>query len=152
MGEQEFDLASELGALSVEACQRITLYLADKDTDQEDVEDIDLFISGAMELLVGINGGVTMLPPAKGIWDVKDGNGKTIRRVNEQTYVIYSNISNSNEFVGRINELHNFLHKYGKEARQNSVMVEFMGESPDDGVVQFRSYWINDYQPYKPTR
>lgn len=133
------DLEEELGAESQIGSQRVAIYIPNRDRNELEIKDIDAWVSAAMEVFVTINGGVTKLATASGIWHDTDNN----KRVYEDSTIVYSNIMNAKVFADNLDKLKKFLHKFGRETNQGEVMVEFMGETDDE--FQFKIYSIKKY-------
>ena len=118
------DIASELRARDdVGVKQKFFIYLADCDRNNQPIADFQKWIDRAIVLMVRINGGCTVLPPATGAW--KDSATGTLIR--ENTTVIYSFIMHAERFEKKIKLIKNFLHAYGIETDQDEVMAEMSG-------------------------
>jgi len=128
------DLKNRLRASSEASAQKFSIYIADKDENNEDVPDIGDWITGAISLLTEINGGSTKII-AQGTW--KSDNGTV---TNDATSIIYSFID-PETFFRRLDDIVYFLHDYGKRTSQGAVMVEFSGED-EEGIYQSRAYFI----------
>jgi hypothetical protein len=133
------DIAKRLGAEDgVSRPQRFALYLPDRDADNQPVENMGAWLDEAVTLMTEINGGCTRLPPAKGAWF----NRSTDRIVIEDTVVVYSYLFEPERFEERFDQIVEFLHTYGRETKQDSVMAEFSGWSnPRDGYIS-EAYFI----------
>lgn len=130
-GEEGFDLREALGASSAFAVQKFTIYLPNKDRNNQPIIDIEDYVQAAMTLLMEINSGVTRLPAAHGMFL----DTKTNVVSDEDTHLVYSFLVNPPTFQARSEEIKRFLYDFGKNTNQASVLVEFSGEEPerDDG-------------------
>lgn len=127
------DLAKRLGAADgVSRPQKFAIYLPDRDADNQPVESIGRWLDTAVKLMADINGGCTRLPAAKGAW-LNEASG---RKVVEDTVVIYSYLFRPEQFEERFDEIVEFLHRYGRDTNQDSVMAEFSGwKNDEEGYV-----------------
>jgi len=141
MTVREFDIGDALGAETVEANRRISLYFPNKDCDGNIIKNIDIYVRAAMRILSDINGGATKLPIADGWWK----NPETNLVVEESTVVIYSNIYNIDSFVDNFDSLKKLLHNFGRATKQGAVMVEFFGDGLKEGDLQYKTYNITSY-------
>lgn len=136
-----FDLMGALGASDMASVQKLSIYLPDRDRDDKPVPDMNDWIRYGMEVLTSINGGVTVLPPAVGEWQIRTSPKKVIR---ENTVVLFSFITDPEAFERRFLEIKRFVDKFGQDARQDSVMVEFFGEDSQARIFA-RAYFVSDY-------
>jgi hypothetical protein len=113
-------MRAALGAYRSEHQRRFTIYLPDKTSSGAPVEEWHTWIRRASQLLADINGGMTRLPAAAGMW-----RNKTINRaIEERTVLVYSFIDPS-RFFDRLPEVREFLHRFGRAAEQQEVLVEY---------------------------
>ena len=132
------DLARRLGAEDgVSRPQKFAIYLPDRDADNQPIQSMGKWLDEAVVLMSQINGGCTRLPASKGAWF----NQISEKLVLEDTVVIYSYLLDPQRFADRFDEIVEFLHTYGRETNQDSVMAEFSGWSNDDGYVS-EAYFI----------
>lgn len=124
-----FNLREALGATETYSVQRFTIYLPDKDRNNQPVPDIQDYVEAAMTLLMEINNGVTRLPVAEGMF--VDRSTNIVSR--EATHLVYSFLVRPDEFVRRIEDVNGFLHLFGRRTNQASVVVELAGEEVDEG-------------------
>ena len=117
----DIDIAKEFGAEEIIATQRLTLYLPNKDKDDNEVKNLDKWIKEARELLSRIGGGSTAYPPADGTWVTETGT-----LLWEQTKIVYSFVF-PDKFLANIKNLKEFLQRFGRETNQGEVVVEFDG-------------------------
>jgi hypothetical protein len=137
MSVVEWDFQARLRASQAASVQKLSLYLPNKDKDDQTVAHLEDWIDAAINLLTDINGGSTRMPVAKGTWAMRDG-----RVLKEDTTVVYSYIEEPDEFDARFEEITTFVHKFGRSTRQDSVMVEFSGG--DEGFFVSRAYFIRE--------
>ena len=121
-----FDLGAYLEATEEVRTQRFTIYIPDRDRANQPIENIEDWIAACMGLLTRINGGCTRLPNASGEW--LSDEGVTVK---EQTALIYSFFGDASVFVGHLNKIRAFIHRFGKETNQGEVMVELFGEDAE---------------------
>lgn len=141
------NIGALFGATNVYGASKITIYLANKDRHNNPVKNIETYISTGMSLLADINGGVTRLPWAEGMWfesDEDDIVADGMDSSRDETTLIYSFIRNPQAFVRRSKELRAFLHKYGRETNQGEVLVEYYSDD-DDGCLFHEIYVISEY-------
>jgi hypothetical protein len=141
---QIFDLAAALGAKSA-SLQKFSIYLPDRDKNNQPVPDIEDYVQVAMLMLLEINTGVTRLRSAFGKF--KDLTTGIVSH--ENTHLVYSFLMDPAAFQSRLGEITTFLRDFGKNTNQASVLVEFAGAIPDDagGLGQYfcRAYSIEDF-------
>ena len=140
----EIEFGKRLHASEQASIQRVALYLADTNKHREPVPNLDYWVEGAVHLLTDINFGCTRLPAAYGSW--RSESGTTF----EHAIVIYSYIRNPTRFEQRLNEIVAFVHRYGKEAEQEAVMVELSGGAY--GNYFSRAYFVSeaDFVDFSP--
>ena len=118
------NIAERLRALNdVSVPQKFSIYLPDRDRESNPIGDIEQWIERAIVMMVRINGGCTVLPPATGAWQ-DSTSGDLIR---ESTTVIYSFLMKPKEFEERFDVIKNFLHDYGITTNQDEVLAEMAG-------------------------
>lgn len=131
------DLAAELCARdSVSIVDKISIYIPDRDRFGNELEGVETWIEAGLEILRSVTGGATCLPPAVGGWISDDGTVIT-----EKTVVIYSYILNYDSFIERRPEIYSFIHKFGEQSHQDSVLVEFA--HMDNGSYVVESLFID---------
>lgn len=132
-----WNLQALLRASAAASVQKLSIYIPNKDKNNQVVHKSEDWIDAAVELLTDINGGSTRMPLARGTWLRRGGHV-----IKEDTTVVYSYIEDPDEFERRIKEITAFLHRFGKATNQDSVMVEFSGG--DDGYFVSRAYYIHE--------
>ena len=144
------DIKARLRASLDAKVQKVAIYLPDRDNDDNYIENIEQWANRAVRLLTDINGGSTKLPISHGTWRLKakeeDGEYRGSDKIlYEYSIVIYSFIEDEKVFDERFEEITLFLHKFGRETKQNAVMLEFSGGDYD--TYFHRSYFImeSDY-------
>jgi hypothetical protein len=65
----ELNLGKELGASEEPVAQRLTLYIPNKDRQDQVVADHNAWVTEAQELLTRIGKGATAFPPVDGTWE-----------------------------------------------------------------------------------
>lgn len=115
------NLGEELGANAGISVQCLTLYIPDRDKDGNQLADQRRWVLQGANLLAGIGGGVTIMPPVEGGW--LDDSGVIIW---EKPVLIYTFIEPA-RFRKSLPELRAFLHMLGRETRQGEVAFEFDG-------------------------
>jgi hypothetical protein len=121
-GLQQFDIdiASSLGAEEAASKQVLTLYIPDRDRENNEIGTQRKWVLEAAELLVKIGGGVTIMPPTEGGW-YDEQNNVTIW---ERPIMVYTYVK-TDQFIQLLPELRAFLHRLGRETNQGEVAVEF---------------------------
>ena len=120
--EANIDLVVELGAAAAASHQVLRLYIPDCDRQGEELGSQRKWVLEAAELLARIGGGVTIEPPVEGgWWDPVQG-----KIVWERPVLVYTYI-NPDEFLRRLPDLREFLHRLGRETNQGEVALEFDG-------------------------
>ena len=117
----DFELGKEIGAEEQTSTQRLTLYLPNKDKNDQIVGDIARWLKEARALLSEIGGGSTAFPPADGTWMNDEA-----QLVWEETRIVYCFIR-PQLFIAKLQALREFLHRFGRETNQGEVVVEFDG-------------------------
>ena len=115
-------LAVVLGADTAASVQQLTLFIPDKDRDENDLGNQQEWVRRAAELLVRIGGGVTVLPPCRGGWL----NPETDKIVWEQPILVYTFVK-PDKFEALLPDLRSFLHRLGRETNQGEVACDFDG-------------------------
>ncbi len=115
----DLDLGKELGAAGEPAAQRLTLYIPNKDQNNDIVPDYDKCVKEAQALLTQIGKGATAFPPVDGTWEKPDGSVLW-----ESTRIIYTFVD-PDRLVANASRLREFLHRFGRETNQGEVVVEF---------------------------
>ncbi|HKI36370.1 MAG TPA: hypothetical protein VKA46_31220 [Gemmataceae bacterium] len=118
-GDEPFDLATAMGADPGFSVQCFTVYIPNKDKDDQEIGTQRRWVLDAIRLLSEINGGATALP-AEGAW--LNDEGKIIL---ENPVIVYSHVKNSAEFRSNLPRLREFLHRMGRETKQGEVAFEF---------------------------
>ena len=131
------DLKQGLNASEAASVQQLRLYLPDRDKQNRPVSNIQDWIDAAVALFVEINGGCTALPPSDGAWRTDAGPV-----VSERTAVVYSYITDPDEFERQFDKIARFVHLFGKRTGPESVMVEFSGG--EEGKYISRAYFVNE--------
>jgi hypothetical protein len=117
----DLDLGKELGATGAPAAQRLTLYIPNKDCLGVVVASHASWVKEAHELLTTIGKGATAFPPVDGSWEKPDGSV-----IWEETRIIYTFVE-PDRLQANLQRLREFLHRFGKEANQGEVKLEFAG-------------------------
>ena len=108
--------------------RRFVMYLPDNNRYGERIHNIEHWVREACLLLARLNGGVTRLAPAQGLWF----NEKDDCLVSETTHIIYSYVTGA-VFFQNLDLIRAFIARFSKETDQDSVAVEF------DGSIYFLS-------------
>jgi len=119
--EETVDLASALGAEAGVATQCFTVYVPNKDKNDQEIGTQRRWVLDIIGLLSEINGGATAIP-VEGGW-VSD-EGKVIL---EHPVVVYSFVTKPDEFLKNLPRLRAFLHHMGRETNQGEIAFEFDG-------------------------
>lgn len=125
----EISLKDALGATDVITSQRLTIFIPNKGRSRDGatqiLENWHDWVIEAKFLLGRINQGATEDPASDGIW-WKRG---TVDPLEEKTKIVYSYIDDPAIFEASLPDLREFLHRFGRETRQDQVFVEFDGKS-----------------------
>lgn len=113
----------DIGLGTATYLRRLALYLPEKDRNGETVADIEAWITEACILLAKLNGGVTRLPPARGMWLDSENGGL----IEETTHIVFSYISEG-DFMQHLDVVRNFIERFRTIANQDAVAVEFDGQ------------------------
>lgn len=124
----------DLGASYSKFAYRFSIYLPEQNCFGEKIEDIEQWVREGLYVLSTISGGATRLAPAKGMWFNKT-EGLLIEEV---THLIYS-VIDPMEFSKSTHLVRDFIHSFGRETMQESVVVEFGG----------KMYFITNFENYK---
>jgi hypothetical protein len=115
------DLAEALGAASEVLGQALTLYIPSRDGQTDEEFDNQPWVREAADILAHIGKGYTILPPATGGYLKQDG---TV--VEELVTLVYAYIE-PDPFEFALPRLREFLHRMGRETRQEMVVMELAG-------------------------
>lgn len=118
----DLNIKTELGAEEGTSTQRLTLYLPNRDKSDppQEVPNFDNWLNEARQLLSQIGGGSTAFPPCDGTW-VNEQSGTLIW---EQTRIVFCYVY-PDRFVANVKSLREFLHRFGREANQGEMVVEW---------------------------
>jgi hypothetical protein len=116
-----FSLVDALGAAEGASSECLTLYIPSKDSAGNDFEQRP-WVEEALDLLSGIGGGATVLPPAARAWL----NPETGALIREDVVLAYTYVD-PDKFEASLGMLREFTHRLGRETRQGEVAVEFAG-------------------------
>ena len=118
--EREIDIAAAIGAEREASTQVLSLYIPNKNRHGRRINP-GPWIREAQEILTSIGEGYTTTPPHDGGWESEGGR---VRR--EKTVIVYTYIK-PDRFVAHLEELREFLHRFGRETNQEVVVVELSG-------------------------
>lgn len=93
--------------------------MPNKDQDGRELGNQRRWVLEALALLGEIGGGATAMPPVEGTWMNEKGEF-----VWENPVVVYSYIR-SNDFISKLSQLREFLHRMGRETNQGEIAFEF---------------------------
>jgi hypothetical protein len=127
--EVPVNLTGALGADAGVAVQCFTVYIPNKDKNDQEIGTQRRWVLDAIRLLSEINGGATAIP-VEGGWLNDEG---TI--ILEHPVVVYSFVSRPVEFLKQLPRLRAFLHRLGRETNQGEVAFEF-----DDRFYRIRQF------------
>jgi hypothetical protein len=117
--DESVNLAAALGAAVDVALQCFTVYIPNKDREDQEFGTQRRWVLEAIRLLSEINGGATAIP-VEGGW--LNAQGKIIL---EHPVVIYSFVTDPAKFLESLPRLRAFLHRMGRETNQGEVAFEF---------------------------
>jgi hypothetical protein len=98
-------------------------YIPDRDRDNHEIGTQRKWVLEAADLLAGIGGGVTIMPPTEGGWLDEENN----IIIWEHPIMVYTYIK-PEQFEEYLPELREFLHRMGRETNQGEIAVEFDGQ------------------------
>ena len=117
--EDPLDLAKELGADASFSIQCFTVYIPNKDQNDQEIGNQRRWVLDLIRLLSEINGGATALP-AEGAWLNHER-----RIILEHPVIVYSHVRQPAEFRRNLPRLREFLHRMGRETNQGEIAFEF---------------------------
>lgn len=117
--DEEVDLGGALGASAEISSQQLTLFIPSRDRLGNEIGNQRRWVLEAADLLAGVGGGFTILPPVEGGW-VNDA-GEVIW---EHPILVYTFVK-PDRFVDALPQLREFLHRLGRETNQGEVALEF---------------------------
>ena len=123
------NLAGAVGADAGVAVQCFTVYIPNKDKNDQEIGTQRRWVLDAIQLLSEINGGATAIP-VEGGWLNDEGT-----MILEHPVVVYSFVSRPVEFLQQLPRLRAFLHRLGRESNQGEVAFEF-----DDRFYRIRHF------------
>ena len=109
------DLAAILGAKAA-ASTLLVLFIPSKDRSDQPI-DQDYWIDEALRTLGKLFGGATAFPQGKGVWRDDSQAGKLL--LDEP--VIIQCYTNEQLLREKLDDLREFLHRMGREARQGAI-------------------------------
>ncbi len=108
----------DIGQASSSHIRRFTLYLPERDREGREVPQIERWVQLACTVLARISGGATHVR-ADGVYLSESG-----ALIREPLNIIYS-IVDPERFYQKLVVLRAFIQRFGEEANQETVMVEF---------------------------
>ena len=114
-------MADALGVDSGISTQCFSIYVPDKDEQRNEIGNQRKWVLEALDLLGGINGGATAMPPCEGVW--RNDEADVIR---EHPVVVYSYVV-PDAFLANLSRIREFLHRMGRETNQGEIAFEFDG-------------------------
>jgi hypothetical protein len=141
LGGIMIDLKAMLGADEVFSVQKFSIYLPNKDNKHNLIDNIESHVKECMLILSRINMGCTVQPNLPAMWKVSKSPDEDKFIIQENTYLVYSFISDPEKFLFEWPKLLAFLYKFGLETKQDAVMVQFTGDN-GLGVYIDRAYLI----------
>jgi hypothetical protein len=125
------NLADALGADGGVATQCFTVYVPNKDKNDQEIGTQRRWVLDAIRLLSEVNGGTTAIP-VEGGWLSDEG-----KIILEDPVIVYSFITQPERFLNHLPRRRAFLHRMGRETNQGEVAFEFDG----------RFYRIRQFDP-----
>jgi hypothetical protein len=123
------NLANALGTDAGVAVQCFTVYIPNKDKNDQEIGTQRRWVLDAIRLLSEINGGATAIP-LEGGWLNDEG-----QIILEHPVIVYSFVTRPDEFLQHLPRLRAFLHQMGRETNQGEVAFEF-----DDRFYRIRQF------------
>lgn len=120
--EEALDLAKELGADASYSIQCFTVYIPNKDKNDQEIGNQRRWVLDIIRLLSEINSGATSLP-AEGGWLNEEQ-----KIILEEPVIVYSYVKDSANFWRSLPRLREFLHRMGRETNQGEIAFEFQGQ------------------------
>jgi hypothetical protein len=117
----QVNIGEALGAEAEVSFQCLTVYIPNKDKEDQEIGTQRRWVLEIIRLLSEINGGATSLP-AEGGW--LNDEGKIIL---EDPVIVYSHVKDAGAFVKNLPRLRAFLHRLGRETNQGEIAFEFDG-------------------------
>jgi hypothetical protein len=127
--EEPLDLAKALGADPGFSVQCFTVYIPNKDKNDQEIGTQRRWVLDIIRLLSEINGGATSLP-AEGAW-INEEDAIIL----ESPVIVYSYIKDPAAFQKNLPRLRELLHRMGRETNQGEVAFEF-----DNGFYRIRDF------------
>lgn len=112
-------LAEALGAEAGVGVECFSVYIPNKDKNDQEIGIQRRWVLDAIRLLSEINGGATAFP-VEGGW--LNDEGKIIL---EDPVIVYSFITDPDRFLAHLPRIRSFLHTMGRETNQGEVAFEF---------------------------
>jgi hypothetical protein len=112
-------LATPFGAEPAVSIHCFTVYIPNKDKNDQEFGTQRRWVLEAIELLSSINGGATAIP-VEGGWVGDDG-----KVILEDPVIVYSYIPDGDRFLSALPRIREFLHRLGRETNQGEVACEF---------------------------
>ena len=119
----DVDIAEAFGADGGVSTERISIYIPDKEQNDNEIGNQRKWVLEALRLLGQINGGATAMPPAEGVWLNDDGE-----EIQEHPVVVYSYVLSVEALVDGIPRIREFLHRMGRETNQGEIAFELAGQ------------------------
>jgi hypothetical protein len=114
------NLGAQLGADEGFSTQSFSLYVPNKDKNDQEFGHQRRWVLDAIRLLSEINGGATAVP-VEGGW--VDDSGRVIL---EEPVIVYSYVK-TEPFLKNLTRIREFLHRLGRETNQGEIAFEFDG-------------------------
>ena len=120
--------------------RQVTLFIPSLDRDGRRI-DQDKWVLEALRLLGGLFRGATAFPPGLGVWrdDLRGG-----RLLEEMTVIVTSYTNPEDHTSENLQELSDFLHRFGVEAHQGEVGIVVSDEY--FGISRLKSETVSKHR------
>ncbi len=134
LSEYHQEVLKALVGGSIPYAERFTIYFPNKGRAKDNEQQVLLadwnsWVRRVLDLLGMMNGGATASAIASGFYLDKrnDAAGKELtEKVWEKTILVFTH-TKRDPFKAGLQEIHDFLHEFGRETNQGGVMFEFDG-------------------------
>ena len=124
------NIGRTLGATHPVGASQVVVFIPDHNRNGDSI-DQQSWVDEALNVMGSLFRGATAFPPGRGVWRDDEAGGRLLK---EQTVMVVSYVA-PNLTSGSLKSLREFLHRFGREARQGEVGI----------VINSKYYGISRY-------
>ena len=125
------NIGRTLGATHPVGASQVVVFIPDHNRDGDSI-DQQSWVDETLNVMGSLFRGATAFPPGRGVWRDDEAGGRLLK---EQTVMVVSYVAPNLLTSGSLKRLREFLHHFGREARQGEVGI----------VINSKYYGISRY-------